>query len=170
MNILALCGSIRKESSNYALLLALRSFFSESTKWDIFEIKQLPFFDPQLQFSSNLPSIVASLRDLAKESDYIVISTPEYAHGIPGILKNALEWLICEESMKKKVAVLIGSPSGGEFVKDYLIETLHTMDLITAKNLTLVVQTARNQITSEGEITEEGLRLTLEKFANEFVS
>ncbi|HXH32262.1 MAG TPA: NADPH-dependent FMN reductase [Bacteriovoracaceae bacterium] len=170
MKILTLCGSIRENSTNHSLLIAIQSFFPLSTKWTNFEIKHLPFFDPHLQFSSDLTSAVIDLRLLAKESEYIIISTPEYAHGIPGILKNALEWLICEETMKKKVIVIIGSPSGGEFVKEYLAETLRTMDIVTTQNMTLVIRAARNQVTSLGEINDLELKLTLQKFVDDILA
>ena len=88
-----------------------------SADWSEFSLKDLPYFDPDLQFGKQVPVIVQKLRAQAKQADCILISTPEYAHGIPGILKNALEWLICEETMKKNVAIIIGSPSGGVFVK-----------------------------------------------------
>src|SRR5436190_123675 len=111
MNILAICGSIRNTSSNFSLLAIAQSFFPQETVWNYFHINDLPYFDPQLQFDPALPKSVQEIRSLAAKADYIVISTPEYAHGIPGILKNALEWLVCEESMKKKVVIIIGSPS-----------------------------------------------------------
>src|SRR5438105_2793688 len=115
MIVLAICGSIREKSSNHAILEAIRRFFPTSTDWETFPIKELPYFDPKLQYGSDVPAKVLTMREIAGRSDYIVISTPEYAHGIPGILKNALEWLLCEETMKKKVIVIIGTASGGEF-------------------------------------------------------
>lgn len=132
--------------------------------WKEFDIQTLPYFDPQLQFGEGLPETVADFRSQAQKSDYIFISTPEYAHGIPGILKNALEWLICEETMRKKVAIFIGAPSGGQFVKEYLLETLKTMDLIATPEKTLVVRNARNNISNSGEISNAELRSALEKF------
>ncbi len=164
MNVLALCGSIRENSSNHNLLSAIRSFFPTSTAWELFEIKRLPFFDPALQISPALPAAVRELRALAAKSDYIVISSPEYAHGIPGILKNALEWLVCEETVKKKAVMVIGSASGGEYVKEYLAETLRTMDLVLPPSATAVVRTARNQISPQGEILDPNLRATLAQF------
>jgi len=168
MKILAICGSIRETSSNYNLLKATRSLFPSDTSWEYFKIDELPFFDPQLQFDSSLPQIVQSFRLLASRSDYIIISTPEYAHGIPGVLKNALEWLVCEETIKKKVGILIGAPSGGAFVKDHLTETLRTMDLIPSDNRSLVITSARTDITIDGKILKKELEVTIKKFVNGF--
>lgn len=163
MNILAISGSIRTESSNSTLLKAIEPLLGP-TKWTDFQIKELPYFDPGLQFGADVPAIVQKLRSLAAQADFLVISTPEYAHGIPGILKNALEWLICEETMKKKVLVFIASPSGGEYVKKYLLETLKTMDLVVSEDTTFVLRSARKDILPNGEISDAGLKTSLSEF------
>lgn len=157
MNILALCGSIRENSSNFFLLNAISNKLNKNDFFEIFAIKDLPYFDPQLQFSNEQPQLIKTFREKAKKCDCILIATPEYAHGIPGLLKNALEWLICEETMKKPVAVIIASPSGGSFVKDYLNETLRTMDLTVDQNLQLIIKTARHHIDENGKINDDNL-------------
>jgi NAD(P)H-dependent FMN reductase len=163
MKILSLCGSIRPESSNHALLLAVRGLLPQNFEWQDFEIKQLPYFDPQMQFK-DIPKAVSQLRRAAFESDFIMISTPEYAHGIPGILKNALEWLVCEETMKKKVIVFIATSSGGEFVKEYLLETLRTMDMLVNLDATFTVTNARSSISASGEFLDLDLKEKLKAF------
>ncbi|MBS1970109.1 MAG: NAD(P)H-dependent oxidoreductase [Bdellovibrionales bacterium] len=165
MKILSLCGSIRTDSSNHNLLLAVEGLLPQDIEWVGFQIKQLPFFDPILQFK-NVPDVVSSFRKAAFESDYIVISTPEYAHGIPGILKNALEWLVCEETMKKKVVVFIATSSGGEFVREYLLETLRTMDMLASMDAIFTVTRARASISASGEILDADLREKLKIFLN----
>ena len=167
MKVLALSGSIRSTSSNASLLRAVQTLFHFSdADWTRFPIAELPFFDPELQFSLDLPPAVAAFRKLAAEAEFILIATPEYAHGIPGVLKNALEWLVCEETMQKKVAVFISSPSGGEHVKEYLLETLRTMDLMASDEMTFTVTSARKDISSSGEITNPSLRGEILAFLN----
>lgn len=139
MKLLTICGSLRENSNNNKLLNISCKYFPENATWTNFQINQLPFFDPQLQFN-NIPEIVMKLRLLVKDCDYILIATPEYAHGIPGVLKNALEWIICEESLKKRTILLIASPSGGEFVLEYLSETIRTMDLINTSDMNLIIR------------------------------
>jgi NAD(P)H-dependent FMN reductase len=167
MKILALCGSIRPHSSNHAVLLTAKKLIAHSAEWVDFQIKDLPYFDPQLQFD-NVPEVVSALRRIAFESEYIFISTPEYAHGIPGVLKNALEWLICEETMQKKVFIFIATSSGGEFVKDYLLETLRTMDLQASVDSTLIIPNARKGISPTGEMLDSNLEKTMRQFLREF--
>jgi NAD(P)H-dependent FMN reductase len=169
MNFLAICGSLREGSSNHNLLRAFQRQCPRETVWNLFAINDLPYFDPQLQFSSEVPRSVAHFRALAAKADCIVIATPEYAHGIPGILKNALEWLVCEETMKKSVAVLIGTSSGGEYVRQYLAETLRTMDLILPESAILTVRSARQHISAEGEVSDENLAREIQNFTNQIL-
>jgi NAD(P)H-dependent FMN reductase len=164
MEILALCGSIRSDSSNQAIISAIHRNLPQLTKFTQFEIKELPFFDPELQFSENLPPIVKSLRNLASKSDYILISSPEYIHSIPGALKNCLEWLLCEETMKKKAVVVIGSPSGGSYLKDQLLDTLSTMDFVISSDSILVIQSARSGLSQDGNFVNEELKVKLLDF------
>ncbi|QDK45179.1 hypothetical protein DOM22_08425 [Bdellovibrio sp. ZAP7] len=159
MKILSLCGSIREGSSSGLLLDAFRSVLPVGGEWSSVNLKSLPYFDPACQFS-NVPAVVTEIRREAFLADYIAIATPEYAHGIPGILKNALEWLICEETMKKKVVLFVASPSGGEYVLQYLSETLRTMDLLLSAELTMVINNARNQLSADGTI-DPGLKNSL---------
>lgn len=165
MKILAISGSIRSESSNAAVLKAVQKIMPDkNTKWVDFKISDLPFFDPELQFHEATPQVARDFRNQASDADFILISTPEYAHGIPGILKNALEWLICEETMKKKVIVFVASPSGGDYVKQYLLETLKTMDLIAGEEMTLVLRSARQDISKDGEILNPKLKAEMTQF------
>lgn len=164
MKILAISGSIRNESSNSALLKAIRNLLPVNIEWTDFKVSELPFFDPQIQFGPEVPQSVQSFRHLAHASDYLVISTPEYAHGIPGILKNALEWLICEETSKKKVIVFVTSPSGGDYVKEYLLETLRTMDMVVTEEMTFVIRSARKDVSTLGDISDRSLKTSIIEF------
>lgn len=168
MKILAISGSIRSDSSNVSLLKAIRKLLPADYEWNDFKLNELPYFDPQHQFGPETPSSVLTFRKLAKDCDYLVISTPEYAHGIPGILKNALEWLVCEETINKKVLVFIATPAGGEYVKEYLLETLKTMDMKADEQTTINVQSARKDISLDGDIKDSKLDNILLEFLNPF--
>lgn len=152
MKILGLCGSLREGSSNGAILKSAAHYFSDH-HFESFDLSKLPYFDPDQQFSDSTPSIVAEMREIAKMADLIFISTPEYAHGVPGLLKNGLEWLFCEGTMKKKVAVVIGSAQG-EWVRDQLLEILKTMDFVISENQFLLIKGARNKINKDGQFLD----------------
>ncbi len=148
MRILAICGSIRRDSSNGFLLAAAKNVLQQNLvnlNWVDFELRRLPFFDPELQYSSATPEVVTEFRDLAEQADLLLISTPEYAHGVPGILKNGLEWLFCEQTQKLRAALLVGSAQG-EAVVAQLLDILPTMDFDFSKDRILLVRGARTKV------------------------
>ena len=164
MKILGLCGSLRKDSSNALLLQAAESEL-KTHQWFHFEISKLPYFDPDLQYSEQTPKAVMEVRSFASQADVIFVCTPEYAHGIPGILKNAFEWIFHEGTLKKPVYTVIGS-SQGENTKSQLIEILTTMDFSINEQQTLIVKGARSAVDSTGHIAEPILKNTFSKFCH----
>ncbi len=132
MKIVALCGSLRARSSNRALLHAAAAVAPHGMEWTVYEgLAALPHFDPDLDGEDSVPPpTIAELRALVVRADGLVISSPEYAHGVPGSLKNALDWLVsCPELPGKPVLLLNASVAGGEFAQAALVETLRTMSL-----------------------------------------
>ncbi|MBI1261548.1 MAG: hypothetical protein GC184_07465 [Rhizobiales bacterium] len=114
MNILALSGSLRMASSNNALLHALHEVAPQGTVILISDlIGQLPHFNPDIDDSGQTPAAVQEFRAQMNEADGVIFSTPEYAHGVPGVLKNALDWLVGSgELVDKPVALFNASPRG----------------------------------------------------------
>lgn len=147
MKILALCGSLRENSSNALLLKAAQKEIKEY-HWINFDISKLPYFDPDNQYTENTPKVVLEVRALAAVADVIFVVTPEYAHGIPGILKNAFEWIFHEGTQKKPVYVVIGSVEG-ENTQKQLIEILSTMDFSINAKQTLLVKAPRTLFSSD---------------------
>jgi chromate reductase, NAD(P)H dehydrogenase (quinone) len=128
MKIIAICGSLRAQSSNLALLRAATNLGIDV---QIYEgLASLPHFNPDDDVEgATPPPAVAELRTLLAEADGILISSPEYAHGVPGSLKNMLDWLVSDGALvDKPVALINASPVGGEFARDSLVETLRTMN------------------------------------------
>jgi chromate reductase, NAD(P)H dehydrogenase (quinone) len=167
MKIFALCGSLRQNSSNWSLILAAQNFMKDH-QWTVFNLADLPYFDPDNQFSDKTPSIVTEMRTLASHADLIFISTPEYAHGIPGILKNGLEWLFFEGTQKKRVAVVIGS-SQGEYAQVQLLEIINTMDFNFSENDCLIIKGARKKVDSQGQFLNDEAKLKFENFCLQLV-
>ncbi|HKS92745.1 MAG TPA: NADPH-dependent FMN reductase, partial [Tepidiformaceae bacterium] len=132
VRILAICGSPRSASSNMALLRTAAEAVSADAEFAFAEgIFELPHFNPDLDGEGANPSVrVASWRAMVDAADGVVISSPEYAHGVPGSLKNALDWLVsCPELPGKPVLLLNASAAGGNFAQAALAETLRTMSL-----------------------------------------
>ena len=132
MRVLAISGSLRSRSSNRALLDAAASLVPAGATWETYEgLAGLPHFNPDDDEDGRpVPPAVVDLRARVIAADGWVISSPEYAHGVPGSLKNALDWLVsCPELPGKPVLLLNASAAGGSFAQAALAETLRTMSL-----------------------------------------
>ncbi|MGV0029248.1 NADPH-dependent FMN reductase [Phormidesmis priestleyi] len=109
-HILAISGSLRAVSSNTALLQAAIALSPEDVEMKLYcGLGNLPHFNPDLELTE--PPSVTDLRRQLGWSDGVIISCPEYAHGVPGVLKNALDWLVSgEEFVGKPIALFNASP------------------------------------------------------------
>ncbi len=131
MKIIAICGSLRAQSSNRALLRAAAKLAPEGMEITIYEgLAGLPHFNPDDDEEGGTPPpAVAELRSLLAAADGILISSPEYAHGVPGALKNALDWLVSDGALvDKPIALISASPVGGQYAQASLVETLTIMN------------------------------------------
>jgi NAD(P)H-dependent FMN reductase len=129
--IIGISGSLRKHSSNAALLRAAARVAPGGVRLHLYDgLGELPHFNPDLdEEGSAPPAPVAELRRLLIEADAVLISSPEYAHGVPGAMKNLLDWLVSTgELVGKPVALLNASPAGGGYAQSALLETLRTMN------------------------------------------
>ncbi|MEO0375776.1 MAG: NAD(P)H-dependent oxidoreductase [Cyanobacteria bacterium P01_A01_bin.17] len=126
IKLLAISGSLRQTSSNTTLLRALKLLASEDVVIDIYAgLDQLPHFNPELEDVEC--AAVADYCNQLQQADGLVISSPEYAHGVPGVLKNALDWVVGSgELVGKPVALLNASPRATHALAS-LHETLTVM-------------------------------------------
>lgn len=162
MRVVGISGSLRARSSNDALLRALADVARHErtfARWD--RVGELPHFNPDLDGEeATPPAVVAELRTVLRAADAVVLCTPEYAHGVPGALKNALDWLVSDGALvDKPVAVIAGAPSGGAFAYAQLVETLRTMHWRVVDGLR--VQTSRALVDDRGEVVDAGVRAGL---------
>ena len=126
MKILALCGSLRAASINAALLRTAARIAPPGIEVvGCAAVAELPLFNPDLD--TQPPPAVLRLRADVAWADALLIASPEYAHGVTGVIKNALDWLVSQEAfVNKPVAVLNASPRA-HHADDALRETLRTM-------------------------------------------
>jgi NAD(P)H-dependent FMN reductase len=129
IHILAIAGSVRAASTNAALVRAAAAAVPEGVIVEIYDgLGELPIFNPDL--TARLSPAVEDLRARVLAADGLLIASPEYAHGIPGGLKNALDWIVgWGEVAGKPVAILHASEYGGEHARAALAEVLTTMSL-----------------------------------------
>ena len=129
IRLLAISGSLRRASTNTAALEALARLAPEGVEVLVYrDLALLPPFNPDQDIEDRpKPEPVATLRALVEAGDAIVIAAPEYAHGVPGALKNALDWLVASETFAGKPTVLINTSPRAFHAQASLREILSTM-------------------------------------------
>jgi chromate reductase len=145
LEFLAISGSLRHRSSSTALLRAAALLASPGTRLIPFDgLGLLPPFNPDLD-RDLLQTAVGTLRARVAAADGLVLCSPEYAHGIPGVLKNALDWLVGGiEILAKPVALLNPSPRATH-AQASLVEVLRTMGAhVVPRGLVAVPLAGRN--------------------------
>jgi chromate reductase len=127
MRILAISGSLRSMSANTALLRAARTLAPSGVDILLYEgLGSLPHFNPDLD-GDKPPQSVLELRSEVGLADGLLISSPEYAHGVPGSLKNALDWLVASVEFPGKAVALLNTSPRATHATAQLTEILKTM-------------------------------------------
>jgi NAD(P)H-dependent FMN reductase len=159
MKVLAISGSLKSDSTNAALLRAAAAIAPAGMGFTCFdrEIGDLPHFRPDLDEEGSTPPLaVAGLRALVADADGILVSCPEYAHGVPGSFKNALDWLVSTEVLSgKPLALLMASPSGAPHAWAALAPTLRVMGADMVFEASLVF--ARRHLGADGRLCDAAL-------------
>ena len=127
MKIIGISGSLRTASLSTALLKTAAMLTPAYVKFMIYDgLGNLPHFNPELD-KEPVPPAVSDFRSHLNSSAGVIISTPEYAHGIPGALKNALDWLVSSGELYEKPVALFSASPYARFAHASLIETLTVM-------------------------------------------
>jgi chromate reductase len=139
VKIIAISGSLRATSLNTAVLHAARRLAPEGLRIELFEgIGKLPFFNSDLE-DERLPQEVGNFRKLIGAADGLLISSPEYARGVAGVMKNALDWLVGSQEFPGKPVALINTSPRASHALASLTLTLETMSarLVEEASITL---------------------------------
>lgn len=162
MRVVAISGSLRASSSTSAVLRLAKEVAPATVEVTFYEgVGDLPHFSPDLD-TDDPPPAVQTLRAALREADALLICTPEYAHGMPGSLKNMLDWLVSwPELAGKRIAALSASPSsdGGSYAHAWLVQTLEVMS--TNVVATLTIPYVKNRLASNDEKLRAELREVL---------
>lgn len=153
IKILTLSGSLRPQSSSHKILQIATTFLPENTEVDdTASIGTLPHFDG----SETPPPTVTSFLHQIQQADGILICIPEYAFGVPGSFKNALDWTVGGGEFSQKPVAYITAASVGEKAHESLGHILTAMgSTITG---TLRIPFIRAKLTSEGELKDPVLK------------
>ncbi len=155
IKILAISGSTRKASSNGNLIKAIAGLTSEIFSVTIFEgLSGLPHFNPDLDNEHEVPQQVTDFRRQLSLADGILICSPEYAIGVPGTLKNAIDWTVSSMEFSQKPVALITASLSGEKAHSSLSGTLLIIEARMTADTRLLISHVKTKVNSEGEITD----------------
>lgn len=151
--VLALSGSLRAISINTAFCRAAAQLAPPTLAVQVFGgLGELPLFNPDLE--SQPPHAVQALRSAVARADALLIASPEYAHGISGVMKNALDWLVSDEgAIGKPVAVVNTSPRA-RHAYDSLQEVLRTMPLDIVADASVAIPLLGGCVTEEAMLAD----------------
>jgi chromate reductase len=151
--ILALSGSLRAQSSNSAILRVAAFVAPAGIRVELHPgLDALPFFNPDLDRELDdpaLPAAVQSLRRTLGAADALLLSSPEYAHGVSGMMKNALDWLVGGEEMVHKPVGAINTSPHATHAWNAMLETLRTMTADLVEGACIAIAVPRNRDDTE---------------------
>jgi NAD(P)H-dependent FMN reductase len=146
--ILAISGSIRRNSTNEAILKLIAKLYADDLDVLMYsDIDKLPYFNPDLDYES--------FRELIEKADGIIICTPEYVFGLPGALKNAMEWTVSTTVFSNKPFVFIVASGSGERAFESLDVIMSTLlQYKIPDNAKLLIKGGRSKVNEHGEIID----------------
>jgi NAD(P)H-dependent FMN reductase len=156
MRVLAISGSLRSQSSNTTLLRAAATLAPPGVDIVIYDrIGDLPHFNPDLDGEgAEPPPAVKDLRDRLDAAAAVIICSPEYAHGVPGSLKNALDWLVSVTVLSDKPVALVNASPRSLFAQAQLAETLRTMAARVIPDASVAVPLSGKKLDEAGMLAD----------------
>lgn len=160
-NIFAISGSLREGSSNHKVLKFIGGLIPAGISYHIYDgLATIPPFEPGLDDDAP-PKPVIALREAVINAAAVIICTPEYAFGIPGQLKNALDWMVSSASFSGKPTALVTASTGGENAHEALLKVLGAIDCDIIEDGTLLIPYIRSKMDNDGTITDSDTSINL---------
>lgn len=171
-------GSLRRGSYNFGLLRAAAELLPEGATLEVHSIRGVPLYDADVEEASGVPESVSVLKEALAGAEGLVLATPEYNNSVPGVLKNAIDWMsrppadIARVFGGKPVAIMGASPGGfGTILSQEawlgILRTLGTRPWFGRK---LMVSRAGKLFDADGNLTDEAARQQLRDYLAEFVA
>ena len=161
VRVIAISGSLRSASSNSALVQAAVRLAPAGVELSIYrELADIPPFNPDLDTEA-VPVAVSRFRAVLQASDAVLISSPEYAHGVSGVLKNALDWVVSSGEFIDKPIALINASARATHAHASLSETLTTMSGNVVKDASITIPLAGTGLDADGNLGDSCLSISL---------
>lgn len=175
--IIGISGSLRKASFNSALLRAAQDATPEASVLEIASIRGVPLYDGDVEAESGLPEAVTRLKDLVASADGLLLATPEYNNSIPGVFKNAIDWMTRPASDIKRVfgdrpVALMGATTGRgatALAQQAWLPVFRTLGTRAWFGPRITVASAGKVFGANGELLDDQLREQLKTFMAGFV-
>ena len=173
LQIVGVVGSLRRGSYNQSLLRAAQELAPAGMHIRIHDLSEIPLFSEDIERAA-IPPAVASLREAVAQADGFLAATPEYNHGVPGVMKNAIDWL----SRPPGKSVLIGKPAAIMGASPGIIGTARAQSQLRQSfvftNTPVLLQPevlvgrAHEKFATDGRLTDDSTRKFLVLFLEEF--
>ena len=161
--IMAISGSTRERSTNLNLINAIIDLASDIFDVTVYRgLMLLPPFNPDYD-NEKAGEFVVDLRTQLRRSDGVIICTPEYAMGVPGTLKNAIDWTVSSADFYRKPTALITASSVGEKGHASLLETLKVIDANITDETQLLISHAKHKVSNDYKVTDAKTLTEVEK-------
>jgi chromate reductase len=176
--LIGLSGSLRQGSFNSALLRAATSLMPKDSELAAETIHGIPLYDGDLETAEGIPGRVTELKEAIAAADGLLLVTPEYNNSIPGVFKNAIDWLSRPPSDIKRVfggrpVALIGASQGGFgtiLSQNAWLPVLHTLGTSLWSEGRLMVSRAQTVFNQDGTLTDQKIEEQLRKYLQGFVA
>jgi len=174
VNILGISGSLRSQSYNTALLKVAQSLAGNDIELEIATLHGIPLYDGDLEQREGIPAAVTALKERILANDGLLLSTPEYNNGIPGVFKNAIDWLSRADIPAifgdRPVALIGASPGGFGTIlsQNAWLPVLKTLGTRQWAGGRLMLSRANKLIDENGSIGDEATRKLLSGFLQGF--
>lgn len=162
LQILGISGSLRKGSYNTALLRAAKELAPGGVQIDIADLTAVPLYNEDIHQHGFPPSVVA-LRQKIAAADALLIATPEYNYSIPGVLKNAIDWVSRPPDQPfggKPLAIMGASPGGAGTMRSqyHLRQVCVFLDLLVLNKPEVFVSHAHEKVDANGRLSDDKTR------------
>ena len=159
IRVFAICGSLRKGSLNRMALNAAEALAPEGMSFESCEIGSFPLYNEDVR-AQGFPPPVSEMRERIRSSDAILFATPEYNYSIPGVLKNAIDWLSRPPDQPfdgKPVAIMGASPgqSGTVRAQYHLRQTCVYLNMFPVNRPEVLIAGADRKFDANGRLTDE---------------